>query len=55
LGADFIRRDFAAVLLLAEAANLRMPLLRRNYLFVQWLDTNIKPTGYDVTLYPQSG
>ncbi len=49
LGADFIRRDFAAVLLLAEAANLRMPLLRRNYLFVQWLDTNIN-NQLDMTL-----
>lgn len=49
LGAAFIRRDFTSVPLLAEAASPRTPLLRRNYLFAQLLDTNIG-NQLDITL-----
>ena len=50
LGSGFAGSGLAAAApLLAQAANPRLPLLRRNYLFVQLLNTNIR-NQLDVTL-----
>lgn len=49
LGSDFASGDLSVASLLAQAADPRLPLLRRHYMFVQFLNTNIR-NKLDVTL-----